>query len=249
VPGKSLPFLATWLPRLVVSISKAADVAAHGTFTPLTTVFDETGRGFAWQDESLADWLAAHPLRRVQDAGSAEPLGLTASLHPRTIIDYCAGRGTKTRQACAMHPEAKVLAHDVDDDRLTALRDVVDRIDHAAMLDDSVMGCDLLVLDVPCSNSGTFARRPEARYRFNERTLQSLVTLQRRIMDGAAGLVGSGGYVLYATCSLEPEENAEQARYLAERCGGAVAAEKLTLPAGPGEAYRDGSYAALVTVR
>jgi 16S rRNA (cytosine967-C5)-methyltransferase len=105
---------------------------------------------------------------------------------------------------------------------------------------------DLLVLDVPCSNTGVLARRPEARYRFGRRSLESLVELQRQIMRAAMSLAASGGRVLYSTCSMLDEENQQQAVWLAKQWRGRIVAEHLELPSGIGPAYHDGGYFALL---
>jgi hypothetical protein len=106
---------------------------------------------------------------------------------------------------------------------------------------------DLLVLDVPCGNTAVLARRPEARYRFSSRSLKSLVELQRRIAGNAQPLVRPGGHVLYATCSLEPEENRAQAAWMATQLGWNRHRETLLLPEGADHSYRDGGYFSRMT--
>jgi len=105
---------------------------------------------------------------------------------------------------------------------------------------------DLVVLDVPCTNTGVLPRRPEARYRFTRARLDSLLELQREIAAGALPLLSPHGAVLYATCSLEPAENARQAEWLRRRGGLAVAVERQRFPEGrpgdPATAYVDGGF-------
>jgi len=102
------------------------------------------------------------------------------------------------------------------------------------------------VLDVPCTNSGVFARRPEARYRFSHTSVGQLAQLQRQVFRVARDLLAPGGHVLYATCSIEAAENAKQARKLARQIGGELLREHETLPGGDTTAYHDGGYFALV---
>jgi 16S rRNA (cytosine967-C5)-methyltransferase len=71
--------------------------------------------------------------------------------------------------------------------------------------------CDALLLDAPCSGTGTLRRRPDAKWRKSAVQLRELVVLQRELLDAAALLVRVGGVLVYSTCSLEPEENEEQA--------------------------------------
>ena len=105
---------------------------------------------------------------------------------------------------------------------------------------------DLLVLDVPCSNTGVLARRPEARYRYSRKTLGQLADLQRSIINRALPLVSRSGSVLYATCSIEEVENQPQAERIADKLGGSVVRAERTLPGGEGETYHDGGYWALI---
>ena len=76
---------------------------------------------------------------------------------------------------------------------------------------------DAVLIDAPCTGTGTFRRHPDGRWRIAPAALESLVVLQREILDAAAGLVRPGGVLVYATCSLEPEENEAQVRDFLER--------------------------------
>ncbi len=245
----------------------------HGIETPPTIVAVE--HGFSWipngsespyepheqpgfmvwrgTHSSLVEFLTQNPARRVQDPASALPVQAGSTLSPRLVLDYCAGRGTKTRQLAAQHPDARIIATDVDPLRYAELSRVFhghptvtvrEPLQVARLLEGN--GCDLLVLDVPCSNTGVLARRPEARYRFNAKTLASLVGLQRRIVRQSVPLLRPGGYVLYSTCSLQEQENRAQVRWLYSEQGLEVHREVLTLPAGQGCSYHDGGYYALL---
>lgn len=73
-----------------------------------------------------------------------------------------------------------------------------------------------MLLDAPCLGTGSFARHPDARWRVTPQALEKLAGIQAELLEHAAGLVAPGGLLLYATCSLEPEENVEQVeRFLA----------------------------------
>jgi len=214
-----------------------------------------------WRDsyEALKAFLQGHPARRVQDPASAQPVASTAGLWPACGMDYCAGRGTKTRQLAGLHPQAKIIATDASPDRMADLRGAFrgHRTIRVVGLEAVRSACppppapeggaDLLVLDVPCSNTAALARRPEARYRFSPNSLASLVKLQRRIIKEALCLLKPGGYLLYSTCSLEAQENQHQARWITQHHSVArVVHESQTLPGGSGTAYHDGSYHALL---
>jgi 16S rRNA (cytosine967-C5)-methyltransferase len=68
---------------------------------------------------------------------------------------------------------------------------------------------DLVLADVPCSNTGVFRHRPDALWRFSEKDLAEITAIQRDILEHAARLTACGGQLVYSTCSLEPEENIE----------------------------------------
>jgi 16S rRNA (cytosine967-C5)-methyltransferase len=239
--------------------AQASRLCCHGVQTPPTWVVVEPDcdcpqeiPGFIqWQDthEQLIEFIAGHAHRRVQDPASVMPVKATASLQPRVIIDYCAGKGTKTRQTAVMHTQAKVLAHDVDQDAMKLLKNDLKDLPNVDLLPQyNRPKADLLILDVPCSNTAALARRPEAKYRFNKTTLKSVINLQRRIMQKALDLMSPQGFILYCTCSLEPQENHQQAAWLAKQCGAVVAVEQLTFPSSRGQTYHDGSYFALLSL-
>ncbi|MHC5002279.1 MAG: transcription antitermination factor NusB [Planctomycetota bacterium] len=206
----------------------------------------------------LRELLDRHPGSRVQDPTAAAPVTATHQLHPDLIVDLCAGRGTKTRQLAEMHPEASVVASDTDDERRGELERVFAaddrvRVVEPAGLIDLAGAADLVVADVPCSNTGVLARRLEARYRFDEQSLGSLLDLQRQVLADCMRLLAPGGTLLYATCSVEPEENEAQARWVARWHDLEPAAMWSRLPAGgpgdPPEEYQDGGFFALLRRR
>jgi 16S rRNA (cytosine967-C5)-methyltransferase len=109
---------------------------------------------------------------------------------------------------------------------------------------------DLLLLDVPCSNTGVLARRLEAKYRFTVKALEELVRVQRAIAEHHLGLLAPNGRLLYSTCSLDPQENEHQVKWIAQRVGGSVISTSEWLPRGrPGgmpASRTDGSFNALI---
>jgi 16S rRNA (cytosine967-C5)-methyltransferase len=210
---------------------------------------------FAGARGSLHRWLETHPAARVQDPASAAAVQATASLHPRTIVDYCAGRGTKTRQLVRLHPDAQIVATDRDAERRAALRRATEREARVTVVEPRDLAgragtADLLVLDVPCSNTGVLARRPEAKYRFDDSTMASLVQVQRQIIADALPLLAPSGTLLYATCSVEPIENSQQVQWMCRWHPLMARATRSHLPTGlPGDApssYRDGGFLACV---
>ncbi|GAB4544366.1 MAG: hypothetical protein Tsb0013_01410 [Phycisphaerales bacterium] len=197
----------------------------------------------------------------VQDPASTLAVGSIADLSPRVIYDVCAGLGTKTRQLAASFPEARIVATDIDEVRLAGLRKAfeghprVEVIKHEELAMRSGV-CDLVVLDVPCTNTGVLARRPEARYRHQPKRVDELIGVQRQIIADSIRLLpgggaSGGGAILYSTCSLDPRENEEQARWARKWHDFEISREHRRLPEGgpgePDERYTDGSYAVLLT--
>lgn len=241
----------------------AAAIAAHGVMQPPRLVADprsflrDSPHAAPHRDPGFAVWTGAFAelsaalgrdaSLRVQDPGSARAVARTAGLAPRLIVDACAGRGTKTRQCAELHPNAQIVAGDRDAERARALETAFRGHPRVSVKSSreilELRGVDLLILDVPCSNSGVLARRPEAKARFDSKRLASLVELQARIVESHLPLLSPGGRVLYATCSLEPEENEAIVPLLERRLGRAASIETLRPTGLPGDdpaEYRDG---------
>lgn len=215
---------------------------------------------FTGTHAELTELLASRSDLWVQDPASSLAVASVADLRPRLIIDLCAGQGTKTRQLAATFPDARIVATDVDATRYRMLQSVfhghprVEVLPAAGIPDRFRAQADLILLDVPCSNTGVLARRPEAKYRFEPARQSSLTALQRQIIEQAAPLRADGprrGVILYSTCSIEPAENEEQAAWAAQTLGVTPQRMRRTLPAGgPGEGperYTDGSFSVLLT--
>jgi len=179
----------------------------------------------------------------------------TSQLQPTCIIDVCAGKGTKTKQSAHLHPQARVITSDIDRTRFAALQLACATLEQITVIEFDQLPtfagrADLLILDVPCSNTGVLARRPEAKYRFNPASLTDLVHLQQQIITSALPLLAERGCILYSTCSIEPAENEQQSHWISEQFGFHLLNDALTLPTGqPGDSathYRDGGYYALL---
>ncbi len=150
----------------------------------------------------------------VQDEGSQLVVALANPQPGETVIDLCAGAGGKTLAlAAAMRGTGILIAHDRDRTRLDRLtpravragcdRWIVQRTDPLADLHGTA---DLVVIDAPCTGSGTWRRNPEARLRPRTARLAHLVPVQRKLLAQAAQLLRAGGRIVYAVCSIYPEE-------------------------------------------
>lgn len=243
------------LPPTILNTSFATDAiaAARPHEMPGSAVF--TGA-----PSDLSDLLAARSDVWVQDPASSSTIRAVAGLvTPRLIVDLCAGRGTKTRQLAHTWPQARIIACDTDRARARDLAEVFCGHDRVQVLPvrevlPAVAGqADFVLLDVPCSNSGVFARRPEAKYRFSRDQTRRLGDVQRQLLADAVPMLSPRGMVLYATCSLEPEEDAAPLAWAAQWHGFHILQSDLVWPAGvPGRdaaGYHDGSFFALLARR
>ncbi len=169
-------------------------------------------------------------------------------LHPGLrVLDYCAGGGGKAL-AVAARGVTQVTAHDADPRRMAdlparAARAGV-RIETAGTAALAGRRFDLVLADVPCSGTGTWRRRPDAKWRLTRARLDELCRTQAEILDRAAMLVAPGGHLAYMTCSLLVEENRAQAdAFLARAPDWRLAADRVYTPLSGG----DGFYSALLT--
>ncbi|HEV2078609.1 MAG TPA: RsmB/NOP family class I SAM-dependent RNA methyltransferase [Allosphingosinicella sp.] len=167
----------------------------------------------------------------VQDEGS-QLLSLSCKAQPgMTVVDLCAGAGGKTLALAAeMANGGTIIASDTDRGRLSRMTPRLQRagvsIVEPRLLDpgsemNALSGlratADLVLVDAPCSGTGTWRRNPETRWRLNPERLERLVRLQSHLLDLAAELVRPGGAVVYAVCSLLAEEGRLQSEAFGER--------------------------------
>jgi 16S rRNA (cytosine967-C5)-methyltransferase len=181
----------------------------------------------------------------IQDHGSQWACAAVAARPGETAIDLCAGAGGKTLALAAMMENRGVLvAGDTDRRRLGQLPPRAERagaeIVQPVLLDpgrelerlEQWRGqADAVLVDAPCSGTGTWRRNPELRWRLTPQALGDLVGLQARLIGIAAELVRPGGRVIYVTCSLLEEEGAEQVAR-AVQSGAGLRAGPLDLPVG-----------------
>jgi 16S rRNA (cytosine967-C5)-methyltransferase len=210
-------------------------------------------RVFSGKRAELVELLASRSDLWVQDAASSHVVDdLKLDSNPALIVDLCAGQGTKTRQLRAMYPDAQIIAADVDETRLATLKsvfvddDMVHTMSVDTLMKTELSRADLVLTDVPCSNTGVLARRREARYRPMKKQLARLIPIQREIVHNAYALLKQGGILVYSTCSLESEENEDQAEWIASKHDMSMLAQTRVDPVGkPGglaSEYRDGSF-------
>ena len=149
----------------------------------------------------------------VQDAAAALPPRLLGDVAGKTILDLCAAPGGKTAQLAIAG--AEVIAIDRSPARMARLRDNLVRLSlqAEAVVTDACEwqstnqgGFDGILLDAPCTSTGTIRRHPDVAWLRQEDDIAQLATLQKRLLQKAVSLLRPGGTLVYCTCSLEPEE-------------------------------------------
>ena len=189
-------------------------------------------------------------LVEVQDEGSQLVGDALAAKPGEWLVDLCAGAGGKTLQlAAAMENQGALLACDIDRARLQRLAPRAERAgatiieslllnpgQETEMLSDWAGKADGVLIDAPCSGTGTWRRNPEARWRLTPERLTRLTAMQVQVLEIGARLVKPGGRLVYIVCSLLDAEGAEQvAAFLSRHSGWSVE------PSGPAIATPNGS--------
>ena len=203
--------------------------------------------------------LNKHPLFldgsiEVQDEGSQLLALLLGARRGEIAVDFCAGAGGKTLAIGAMMAnKGRIYAFDIAEKRLANLKPRMVRAELTNIHPERISSehdlrigrlkgkADRVLVDAPCSGLGTLRRNPDLKYRQSPDTVAQLLEQQHSILAAAAELVKEQGRLVYATCSILPEENEQQAeRFLAEHpdfelldCGELLAAAKVDLNTGP----------------
>ncbi len=167
----------------------------------------------------------------VQDAGSQIAAAAANAKPGEQVLDYCAGGGGKTLALAAMMGgKGQVFAYDIDGRRLSALiprlkRSGAHNVQLAHPSEPEALAAlrgamDLVFVDAPCTGTGTWRRRPDAKWRVKPRQLEARMAQQDEVLAGAAAFVKPGGRMLYATCSFLAEEDEDRVNaFLAANAG------------------------------
>ena len=179
----------------------------------------------------------------VQDASAQGCVSFLAPQNGEQILDLCAAPGGKTTHILEAAPEAQVLAVDVDEQRLSRVYDNLKRLGMKATVKQGdgrypAQWCgeqkfDRILLDAPCSATGVIRRHPDIKWLRRDRDIAELAKLQSEILDAIWPHLKSGGTLVYATCSVLPEENSQQIQAFLQRTPDATLTGTGT-PAQPG---------------
>jgi 16S rRNA (cytosine967-C5)-methyltransferase len=203
----------------------AREALAAEKFAAIPTPFAPSGLRVEGRPRVQETRAFKQGLIEIQDEGSQLVAALVGARPGLTVVDYCAGAGGKTLAlAASMAVNQKVagrlIACDSSAERLARMNERLIRagaaqVERLALTGDAPPGelanaADRVLVDAPCSGSGAWRRDPLAKWRLGADRLAELVRLQQNILRNAARLVRPGGRLVYATCSVLPEENEAQ---------------------------------------
>jgi 16S rRNA (cytosine967-C5)-methyltransferase len=225
---------------------QAAGVEAHAGEHPEAVWLDESA--FVQRLHGYNEgWFA------VQDESAIAAAALLDPRPGQRVLDLCAAPGGKTAHLAAlMQNQGRLLATDVDGERLKRVRETCRRLG-VGIVEASVVSrdgsnlpdetFDRILLDVPCSNTGVLGKRPEVRWRLRPEEFAELAGIQAGLLRRACDRLSAGGRLVYSTCSIEPEENrAIIDAVIRERSDMKLIQERLHVPGQPA----DGGYQALL---
>jgi 16S rRNA (cytosine967-C5)-methyltransferase len=186
----------------------------EGLLSPLALHIEDAGSPLDWPEWARGEIIAQDEAAQLVVREAAPQAG-------QNVLDLAAAPGgTSTHCAQLMKNVGRIIALDVAPGRVKLIADNARRLgfsiiearagDARSLREPSA---DLVLLDAPCLGTGTLRRRPDAKWNKTPGMLDELVQLQRGMLEAAARLTRPGGHLVYSTCSLEPEENEEQAAW------------------------------------
>lgn len=199
-------------PPLDITVQKNPEIYAqkwNGNILPTGSI-----RVSETSPERLADFQDGNCW--VQNAAASVPAQLFSNLKGKKVADLCAAPGGKTAQLA--NRGAFVHAFDISEKRLTRLHENMTRLGFEKQVQTTCADIlslnesepfDAVLLDAPCSATGTIARHPELKYHRTPDDIIRLATLQKQLLKKAISITKSGGEIVFSTCSLQPEEGDE----------------------------------------
>lgn len=191
----------------------------------------------------------------IQDEGSQVVANFLQPKPGDHVLDYCAGSGGKTLAfAHKMQKKGLIYLYDIRAHALNQARKRLNRagIQNVQFLDNKKLKKNSLksrmnwiLLDVPCSGTGTLRRNPDMKWRFNKGDIQRLVEEQRKIFKKSLEYLAPGGKIVYVTCSVLPEENQQQVNFFIKEYN--LKLDRIPFSTLPREGGMDGFYAAVLT--
>ncbi|MBP2548310.1 16S rRNA (cytosine967-C5)-methyltransferase [Neorhizobium galegae] len=199
--------------------AKPTRIARHG-------IRIESGTGASRLPNVTAELSFQKGWFEVQDEGSQIVADLVQPSEGQQVLDYCAGGGGKTLAlSAALNNKGQVHAYDADRKRLAPIIERLRRAgtrnvqvhDDVAQMKAFEGRLDTVLVDAPCTGTGTWRRRPDTKWKLTQKNIEERLDQQRDALASASAYVKPGGALIYVTCSVLPEENARQVeRFVAE---------------------------------
>lgn len=186
----------------------------------------EAGEGPQRQAAATSEVSFAKGWFEIQDEGSQLAAHLVGVKPKDQVLDYCAGGGGKSLALAAiMGNTGGIHAYDADRRRLAPMVErirragveIIDIRERAPDLAGLANRMDHVLIDAPCTGTGTWRRRPDAKWRISPKNIADRMADQDKVLDAASGFVRPGGELSYVTCSLLPAENTERVRAFVQR--------------------------------
>lgn len=220
-------------PDLFIRVKRGSEAQLEKEFKKHDIDFKrEAGQAYRLANKTrLQDLKGVTGLYEVQDLSSQSTIDFIPASAGQKWWDACAGSGGKSLMLLDQEPKVDLLVSDV---RLSILRNLDERFDQAGVkqyrkkivdisVDPSAVmageSFDGILLDVPCSGSGTWGRTPEMLVQFKEEQIQAYATKQKAIVMNTLPYLKAGGHLTYITCSVFEEENEAMVRHLEDECG------------------------------
>lgn len=228
-----------WLMKLWIAdygLRTTAEIMqAHMTEAPLDISLKDNTQAHGWAAHLEASVLPMGTLRSeaggpvqdlpgfadgvwwVQDAAASLPPGLFGDVRGKHVVDLCAAPGGKTAQLAAMG--ARVTALDRSPTRMRRLKENMDRLQLSEMVNVEIADAaewrpaeapEMILLDAPCSATGTIRRHPDISFLKSENDVKNMAVVQERLLQHAIDILAPGGLLIYCTCSLQKSEGEHQ---------------------------------------
>lgn len=225
----------------------------HGKFSVSNSKIAPHGIHFSKREPLFSLPEFKEGLFEIQDEGSQLVSNLIEASPDDLVLDYCSGSGGKTLGfAPAMKNKGQIYLHDI---RSSALIEAKRRLKRAGIQNAQCLPpghsqlnrlkgkCSWVLVDAPCSGTGTLRRNPDQKWKIDQASVKSFTDKQREILKNALTYLKPGGRLVYATCSLLPEENTEQIPFLL--ANHSIELEKPPLCLFPEPGGMDGFFAAV----
>ncbi len=199
----------------------------------------------------------AEGLFTIQDLTAGKVVEQLQPKQDWLILDLCAAPGTKTTHLAEFTADkSRIFATDIDSQRLKKVKENVERLalksvhiipyDKLQQTAAELDGFDCILIDVPCSNAGVLAKRPEVRFRIKPASVKKLAKIQLQILQTANQLLKPTGTICYSTCSIQQQENSKLiAKFLSTNPNYKFKTQQLTLPIADNLTH-DGGYFAIL---